>query len=134
MAAEYRAKFPGKAIICDFDAGGWAFLCAGGSIPKLPRTTDARLLKAIPRMQPWPSGSGTNRWTLRERGQQCLICLAGGAKAQVDLSEESGVFRAYAVNPRTGELKPRQENIRGGGLAKLLGSEDGLSVVWIVKE
>ena len=85
-------------------------------------------------MQPWPSGTGTNRWALRERGQQWLICLAAGAKAQVDLSEESGVFRAYAVNPRTGELKPQQENIRAGGLAKLLSSEEGLSVVWITKE
>ena len=68
MAAEYRAKFPSKPVICDFDSAGWTWVCAGGSLPRLPRTTDAKLLAAIPRMSPWPEATGAGRWAVRERG------------------------------------------------------------------
>jgi len=44
---EYRSRYPDKAILCSFEpANGWAVLAAGGSIPRLPPTTDPRLLAA----------------------------------------------------------------------------------------
>jgi hypothetical protein len=125
MATEYRGKFSSKAIICDFDAAGWAWVCAGGSLPRLPRTTDAKLLAAIPQMLPWTEVSRNGRWILREAGKQFLVC--GGA--ELDLSGESGVFRVNAVNTRTGEVT-RGETVGAGGKVKW----PDANVVWLVKE
>ena len=125
MAAEYRAKFPTKPLICDFDAASWAWVCAGGSMPRLPRSTDPKLLAAIPQMQPWPEASKAGRWILREVGKQMLI-YGGG---ELDLSNESGSFRVNAVNPRTGEVTPG-ETVQAGSKVKL----PSAAVVWLTRE
>ena len=98
MAAEYRQKFPSKAVIASgedvpLNRGAWAFLCAGGSLPNLPATTDARLLAAIPQMQPWLADSDKKIWALREPGRQILIY--GHKGAEVDLSGETGAFHVH---------------------------------------
>ena len=129
MAAEYRARFPGKPLICDFDSASWAWLCAGGSLPRLPKTTDAKLLAAISRMQPWKSDGKAKQWSLRETGKQILVFC--GERAEMDLSEESGVFSVFMVDRKTGELKPQRESVRSGGLVKLPRGGDGTSVVWL---
>ncbi|HEX7470948.1 MAG TPA: DUF6298 domain-containing protein [Verrucomicrobiae bacterium] len=133
MAAGYRAKFPAKPVIAASEQGadlsrcGWAYLCAGGSIPNLPRTTDAKLLAAIPRMQPWGESSKDGRWVLREAGKQFLIY--SGADSEIDLSHESGSFRVSVVNPRTGEVTPG-ETVKAGSKVKL----PNATVVWLTKE
>jgi len=140
MAGEYRARFPDKAVICDFDSAGWAWVCAGGSLPRLPSTTDPRLLVAIPQMRPWHEAARDGCWALREAGKQVLVYL--GHNTELDLSNETGSFRVIVINPRTGELTPdpdtsdqlsshtRQKLIRAGGRVKL--PEAG--VIWLVKE
>lgn len=125
MAAEYRAKYPAKPVICDFDDAGWAWVCAGGSMPRLPETTDAGLLAAIPRMQPWPEATTGGRWVLREPGRQMLAW--GGD--ELDLSSESGAFRMRQVNLRTGKLMTESRTVQGGGKITLPGG-----VVWLTKE
>jgi hypothetical protein len=124
MAAEYRTKFPSKPLICDFDAAGWEWVCAGGSMPRLPRSTDSKLLAAIPRMQPQAEASKAGRWVLREIGKQMLI-YGGG---ELDLLQESGVFRVNIVNPRTGEVSPG-ETIQAGSKVKL----PDATVIWLTK-
>jgi hypothetical protein len=125
MAAEYRAKFPAKPLICDFDSAGWAWVCAGGSMPRLPKTTDVKLLAAIPKMRPWAEASKNDRWVLREEGKQMLIYGGGG----LDLSGESGVFRVQAVNLRTGEVTPGA-TVNAGHNIEL----PSASVIWLTKE
>lgn len=125
MAAEYRAKFPTKPLFCDFDAAGWAWVCAGGSLPRLPRTTDAKLLAAIPRMSPWPEASRNGRWVLREAGKQMLIY--GGD--ELDLSGQGGAFRVNTINPRTGEVTPG-ETVQTGSTVNL----PTTGVAWLTKE
>jgi hypothetical protein len=127
MAAAYRSRYPSMPVICDFDSAGWAWVCAGGSLPRLPRTTDPKLLAAIPRLSPWPEAGGAGRWALREKGRQIL--LYRGRTAELDLSDESGSFRANAVNPETGEITPG-EAVKAGGKVKL----PEAMVVWLVKE
>ena len=132
MAAEYRLKFSGKAIIAscedvDMSRGAWAFVCAGGSMPNLPRSTDAKLLAAIPQMQPWLADNGRQVWALREPGKQILVYARTGT--ELDLSAESGAFRAWLVNSATGKTKPG-EIIQAGGKVKL----PEATVVWLVKE
>lgn len=124
MAAEYRAKFPAKPIICDFDTAGWAWLCAGGSLPRLPKTTDAKLLAAIPNMQPWSEASKEGRWVLRETGKQFLV-YGGG---ELDLSTESGAFRVNTIDSRTGEVTPR-EIVNSRSKVRL----PNANVIWLTK-
>ena len=126
MAAEYRARFPGKALICDFASAGWAWVCAGGSLPRLPKTTDAKLLAAIPRMQPWAPATSSGRWVLREPGKQWLVC---GGDGELDLANESGSLRLNVVNTSTGEITPG-ETAHAGGKVKL----PKATVVWLTKE
>jgi hypothetical protein len=127
MAAEYRAKYPAKPLICDFDAAGWAWVCAGGSLPRLPQSTDEKLLAAIPKMQPLAEAPKQGRWTLREAGRQMLIYLGGNA--ELDLSNESGSFCVNIVNARTGEATPGK-TVKAGGKVKL----PNATVVWLTKE
>jgi hypothetical protein len=127
MAAEYRAKFPGKAVIQNAGKSGWAFVCAGGSIPELPKTTDEKLLAAIPKMQPWQSDYGRKIWALRESGKQMLVYASRGA--ELDLSGESGAFRLNEVNERTGKVTRGEQVVQAGNKLILPGG-----VVWLTKE
>jgi hypothetical protein len=127
MAAEYRAKFPGLPVICDFEAARWAWVCAGGSLPRLPKTTDRGLLKAIPRMQPWVEAAGTGGWVIREPGKQMLAYLPNDAR--LDLSGESGSFQVQQVDSQTGGLTPMPSVAAGDRLGW-----PTPTVVWLVKE
>ena len=125
MAAEYRTKYPGKALICDFDAS-WAWLCAGGSIPNLPRTTDPQLLAAIPRMSPWPEASKPGRWVLRESERQFLIFSAD--RSELEFSVEMGAYHLRIVNADTGAVTTQPEQIQGGRKTML-----PKGIVWLTK-
>jgi hypothetical protein len=133
MAAEYRAKFPSKPVIAaseqgfNFSHSGWAFACAGGSMPNLPRTTNTKLLAAIPQMQPWLADNKNRIWALRQPGKQMLIFRGNGG--ELDLSTESGAFRTYVVNRETGEVSP-SSTIEAGGTVKLPDE----TLVWLVKQ
>ena len=125
MAAEYREKFSAKALICDFDSACWAWVCAGGSMPRLPKNTDARLLTAIPKMQPWTAVSKNGRYVLREAGKQLLVCGGG----ELDLTDETGTFRLHVIDPRTGAVTPK-EVIKAAGKVSL----PSATLVWLTKE
>ncbi len=127
MALEYRTQFIDKAVICDFDSARWAWVCAGGSLPRLPRTTDASLLAAIPQMQPWAEVSQRGRFVLREPGKQLLVYR--GQEEELDLSSESGTFRFQAVDAQTGKVA-QAGTIKAGRKVKL----PEAVVVWLVKE
>ena len=107
--------------------GSWAFVCAGGSMPDLPRTTDPRLLAAIPKMQPWPGASTNRRWVLREPGRQYLVCSTD--KSELDLSAESGSFQLQAVDARTGQVATRSEIIQAGKIVNL-----PPGIIWLEKD
>ncbi len=127
MAADYRARFPDKALICDFDSAGWAWLCAGGSLPRLPVTTDTRLLAAIPGMAPDNNAANSRGRLLREKGKQWLAYLDDSG--ELDLSSESGSFRVNLVNVQSGRCAPR-EIVKAGGKVALPAAR----VVWLTKE
>jgi hypothetical protein len=131
MAAQYRPRFPDKAVISSGEderlRGSWAFLCAGGSMPALPQTTDAHLLAEIPRMQPWTDASKDNCWVLREPGKQLLVYSTGNG--ELDLSGESGTFKARVVNEETGSVVSDSQTIQAGGVEPL-----PQGIVWLTRE
>ena len=101
-------------------------------MPRLPKSTDARLLAAIPRMQPWKADAAERLWSLREAGRQMLVFA--GASSEIDLGGETGAFRIMTVDAKTGELKPRHESVRGGGLMKLPFGNRGVNIIWLTRE
>ncbi|HLX70157.1 MAG TPA: DUF6298 domain-containing protein [Verrucomicrobiae bacterium] len=133
MAQEYHTKFPSKPVIAASEQGlnlshsGWAYVCAGGSMPNLPGTTDATLLAAIPRMRPWIEASREGKWVLREPGKQHLI-YSTDTSAELDLASESGAFLVRAVNIRTGEIATEPQTIQAGGKVSL-----PRGVIWLTK-
>ncbi len=127
MAAEYRAKYPGKAVINNAGRSSWGFVCGGGSIPELPRSTDEKLLAAIPHMQPWPTGDGKTICALREPGKQILVY--GNSGTELDLSGESGAFRMSNVDLHNGRVARDDKVVQAGGKLVLPGG-----VVWLTKE
>jgi hypothetical protein len=134
MAAEYHRRFPTKPIICDFRQGAWAYLCAGGSMPNLPGETDATLLTAIPRMQPWPDGCAKNRWALHEPGRQYLIYLGPDSADKLDLSSENGSFSVRSINVKSGKAMLLAEKVASGRDATLPQSSALPAVLWLIRE
>ena len=83
------------------------------------------MLAAIPQMQPWVAASKNDSWVLREAGKQLLVYGAH----ELNLSDESGVFRVNVVNPKTGEIQAGA-TVTAGAKVKL----PDATVVWLVKE
>jgi len=104
MAAEYRAKYPEKAVISAFDQAGWAFLCAGGSMPNLPATTSAELLELIPHLQPWLADAGNKVWALWGEGRGGLVYVGEGDRFTLDLTGKKGAFLIREIEPETGKV------------------------------
>lgn len=127
MALEYRTRFSEKAVICDFNSAKWAWVCAGGSLPRLPKTTASALLDAIPRMRPWPEASNSKRFVLREHEKQLLVYGVGAQ--EIDLSGETGTFNVRIVDQQTGEVTSAGV-VKAGKKVKL----PEAPVIWLVKE
>jgi len=120
MAAEYRTRFPAKPLICDFASAGWAWVCAGGSMPRLPETTDGRLLAAIPQMKPvrWPSAS-PGQLALAQGGLAYLICPGRRDFVTLDLTQAPGEYTARWVDSRSGQPTDRCSRVTGGKAANI---------------
>jgi len=128
MAILYRGRFPQKAIICNFENASWAWLCAGGSQPRLPPTTDARLLEAIPRMRPFLGSTGKSVWVFHEPGRQYLIFNPESSPVDLDLSAVPGTLQVATIDPQTG-IASRGEAVKGGDIATVT-----MPLVWLKKE
>jgi hypothetical protein len=133
---EYRNRYPDKPVLCSLKpANGWAVLAAGGSVPKPPPRTDARLLAALPKMKPLESKTLTARqWALAERGHNYLVHSLKGEAIRLDLSGAAGTYTAYWVNPKTGELRAAGKAVRGGGAAEWRVPGSGPAVLWLTRK
>jgi Family of unknown function (DUF6298) len=133
MTAEYRQRYPTKPVICDFPQGSWAYLCAGGSMPNLPRTTDARLLAAIPQMRPWSEACNEKQWVLREPGHQYLIYRTSASSLRLHSSQEKSPLILRTIDPKTGAVTEEETRFSWAQLAELA-PERSPSIYWLVHE
>jgi len=118
MVSDYRNRFPDKAIITDLDqADGWGFVAAGGSLPKLPATTDVRLLAAIPKMKPMPS-SADGSFVLGEPGKQYFVYAPKGGTISLDLSAANTPLTIHHINLRDGKLTT-EETVSGDSTVQI---------------
>jgi hypothetical protein len=104
MVAEYRERFPGKAIISDLDeAEGWSFVAAGGSFAKLPSTTNSRLLAALAQMKPVKTQD--SRWSiLQSAAGEAFFHAVGADLGELDMASTSGKFVLREIDLKTGKV------------------------------
>jgi hypothetical protein len=132
MTVENRQLYPTKPVICDFPQASWAYVCAGGSMPNLPRTTDARLLASIPHMQSWPEACTEKQWALREPSRQYLIYCASGSPQGLDFSNENGAFHLQRVDLKTGAVVEISKQLSLAPLADIGKENHGPAIYWFV--
>jgi hypothetical protein len=133
---EYRERYPSKAIVfSDGPDHGWAVLAAGGSLPSLPRGSDPRLLKAIPRLRPVGHAKAADRqWTLAEPGRHYVAFASAGEPVRIDLTAETATFSVLRIDPGTGLVEASGETAPGGGLAELRAADGGPTVIWLTTQ
>ncbi|HEY0945763.1 MAG TPA: DUF6298 domain-containing protein [Opitutaceae bacterium] len=135
MVREYRERFPDKAVITGLgEADGWAFVAAGGSLPKLPRTTDAALRASLPRLQPLAGatvGNAPRTWALGDPAREYFVCSLSGEGVTLDLREARGRFTLRQVDPKTGYVRSSAETIVGGRFVKLTAEAGATGLWWI---
>jgi hypothetical protein len=130
MVSEYRQRFPKKAVIAFLnEADGWAFVSAGGSFAKLPRTTDPRLLTALAKMVPVQSHA-KNLYTLAEGADQFFIYSLGSGSAELDLRQNSGAFVVRTIDLKTGSVASEHSGV-GGKILSLDNSGKSAAAFWI---
>lgn len=133
MVSEYRRDHPEKGVICNFDSAGWAFLCAGGSLPRLPQGTDSTLLETVPRMKPWLAQPSQNVWILQEAGKNYLLYSGTEEKVALDFTDESGSFNVYVVDEDQGTVTATGNRI-DAGQTTFLKPEKAPAIYWLKNE
>ncbi|HVU33793.1 MAG TPA: DUF6298 domain-containing protein [Opitutaceae bacterium] len=134
MVHEYRRRFPAKAVITGLEQGdGWDFVAAGGSLPKLPGTTDPALRATLARMQPTSDVRLENApgWVLGAPDVGYFVCSTGDRAIGLRLPTGAATYRAVCIDPSTGRADPRvpAEAISGAGTA-ILSKVAGHQALW----
>lgn len=130
MAAEYRARYPGKAIITGWgEADGWPWLAAGGSLPRLPATTAPELLEALVQMS--PKSRDTTQWVLGTEAGDSLFGYSGRGDLRFDLSAAKGRFEVRFIDLRSGAVRRSGEVVEGGRNIEF--PANGAQAKWLVK-
>jgi len=130
---EYRRSYPEKVVLCSLDrADGWAVLAAGGSVPRLPRTTDPELRALIPALRPFePAGMTDRQWALAAPGRGYFVYSAAGDRVRLDLTDDPAAYTARRVNLRTGRASEGGETVHGGRTIDVAPDGDESWALWL---
>ena len=112
-------------------AFGWLFAAAGGSLAKLPATTDRALLAALSRMRPIAGASTDKSWVLGDAGREYFAAGVGSGELSLSL-EGTGEFRARRIDPATGNIdESSATTIRAGAPIALPKAGGRVSLWWL---
>lgn len=132
--AEYRGKYPGKAVIyssAQHPALAWAAFMAGGSLAAIPEIRDELFLKDAALATPvdcW----GEDRKTLDAGDKGMIVYQASNEPVAVDLSPYSGRYNACWVDTETGKVV-HVKSVRGGRKYTFQKPSSRAQVLWISK-
>ncbi|MBE2214961.1 MAG: pectate lyase [Opitutaceae bacterium] len=132
MVREYRARFPQMAVISNLpEADGWMFAAAGGSFPKLPRTTDPRLLAALASMV--PTEAPGDLWILARSDAEAFVVAPSGSGDVALQSHAPGRFLVRPIDLESGAvLEPIQE-ISTGEITTIGRRTNRPAAFWLVR-
>jgi hypothetical protein len=132
---EYRTKYPDKAVLFSadgFDHFGWAVFIAGGSLPVLPATTDAKFLADATTMKPIKlAGNPTGQWALG--GAKGYIVYNNTDNAiRLDLAANTN-YKVQWIDPKTGAEIPGQQQVKGGNGVEIKAPRTGANILWLTR-
>jgi hypothetical protein len=134
---EYRKRFPDKAILCDYDGvDGWAALAAGASVPAIRGEVDARLLAALPGMQPYePAASPlkAEQYALAEPGKSYVVCSLAEPTIRLELPSRDASFAVRWIDVKDGRVR-EGEPVAGGAVREFVPPRAGRFVLWVSRE
>ncbi|MDR1021772.1 MAG: DUF6298 domain-containing protein [Prevotellaceae bacterium] len=128
--AEYREKFPGKAVI--FSGHGsryaWAELMAGGSLAPVP-VKDVSFLTAAAAMHPLKNAGVP---TLYSPGKG-YIAYVESESVTLDLTKELGKYKVRWIDAKSGDILSgkKAETVTAGKAITLKNPQNGAAVVWL---
>jgi hypothetical protein len=130
---EYRSKFPAAAVTVSLDGvNGWAVLAAGGSVPRLPGTSEPTLRAAVPRMNLFEAkGLPAGAYAVADPGRDYVVWSPAGGTVALDLPGER--FACRWIDPKTGTA-PAPSPVRGGPGTRLTPPAGGPAVLWLTRE
>lgn len=98
---DYTRRYPQKAVTFfaqQYPDYGWAILMAGGSMPNIPRISDAFLRAAA--LMPVIDRTDDDYWMIGSPQTGYVIC----ANAETDIPLPAGKYRLWQVDPKSGSL------------------------------
>ncbi|MDR0712104.1 MAG: DUF6298 domain-containing protein [Prevotellaceae bacterium] len=131
--AEYREKFPDKAVI--FSGHGsqyaWAELMAGGSLAPVP-VKDVKFLTAVAAMQPLKNADNL---TLYSPSKGYLIYVEAES-ITLDLTKEKGKYKALWIDAKSGNMLPtkKAEPVAAGKTVTLKNPHHGAAALWLTAD
>lgn len=134
--AEYRTKFPDKAVIYsegNYTRLGWAVFMGGGSMPVLPESVNQGLLESAANMLPF-STDEEKVYGLKDGQDGMILYCKVDKSVRVDLSGYHGKFNVCFVKPSTGEKMDCKKQLTGGRRTKVNFPFEGDVIVWVKKK
>jgi hypothetical protein len=132
---EYRTKYPDKAVLFsadDYERFGWAVFIAGGSLPVLPAGTNKVFLVDASGMKPTGlPGAPKDQWGLTSP-KGYIVYNNTGSGIHLDLVANI-VYKIQWINPKTGELLPGTETIKGAANTEIKGQGSGAAILWLIR-
>lgn len=131
--AEYREKFPGKAVTASEQGSryAWAVMMAGGSLPPIP-VRNAQFLTAAAGMQPLKNA---DRPTLYSPAKG-YIAYVDAESVTLDLSGEAGSYTVVWIDAESGcRLNDsKTETLAAGKTVTLKNPQSSPTVLWLTTD
>ncbi|MGH7237234.1 MAG: DUF6298 domain-containing protein, partial [Candidatus Saccharimonadales bacterium] len=132
----YRVKYPDKAVLYSadgYDHFGWAVFIAGGSLPVFPATTDKQFLAGASAMRPVDlPGNPEGQWALGNGAKGYIVYSSSGNNIRLELAKNA-VYAIKWIDPKTGELLPGTEQIKGTGNNEIKTPATGDAILWLAR-
>jgi hypothetical protein len=133
---DYTTKYPDKAVLFSadgFDHFGWAVFIAGGSLPVLPATTDAKFLADAGSMKPVElSGAPKDQWALGSKTNGYIVYNSTGTDIRLDLAANTN-YKVQWLDPKTGQVLPGDQQVKGGNGVEIKPSKTGAAILWLTR-
>jgi hypothetical protein len=133
---EYRAKYPGKAVVYSADGNdqnGWAAFMAGGSLVNIPAIAYPEFLSAASAMQPVDLLNQKGQWMLENLGRGYIVYSDGSEPVKLDLTKFPGSFTVQWIDPKDGHAISKEEKVKGGTIITLKNPHAEAGVAWVSK-
>jgi hypothetical protein len=134
--SEYSTKYPEKAVLFSadsFDHFGWAVFIAGGSLPVLPATTDAKFLADAATMKPVKLiGNPSGQWALGNATKGYIVYNNTDNAILLDLAANTN-YKVQWIDPKTGAEVPGQQQVKGGNGVEIKAPKIGTAILWLTR-